>query len=228
MRRYTNGTSHFRAEASGDETSRSLWTPENLGTAISSGKRRLDIQGNEDQRSKPNRADSYGKRRTEYLSASQHRAGKASQKPKATPKNIPQDPSVECQQCFQRHRVCDQAKPNCSTCVKRGRICVPQDDPPTSAEHQDPNVNCNGCVRDELRCDQRWPQCGTCQERQHACEYQEDISPEPSDECRDQDPTKNVISVLRKVSGAMARVPAENVSSTRYHCAALKAPSTRT
>ena len=41
-------------------------------------------------------------------------------------------------------------------------------------------------------------------------------------------PRKNVISVLKKVSGAMARVPAENVSSTRCHCATLKAPSKRT
>lgn len=198
MRRYINEKSHFRADASGDETPRSLGTPENLGTAISSGKRSLNIQGNEDQQSKPDRADSYEKRRIEYLSASQHRAGKASQKPKATPKKIPQVPSVKCQQCFQGHRVCDQATPNCSTCVKRGRICVPQDDPPTSAEHQDPNVNCDRCVRDELKCDQRWPQCGNCQERQHACEYQEDISSELSDECRDQDPTKKCHQCFKK------------------------------
>ena len=199
MQRYTNKNSRFRGEASEDETPRSLRTPVSLGAAISPGKRRLDIQGNEDQQLKPDGADNYERRRIEYLNSSKHRAGKASQKPKAKPKKIPQDPSVKCQQCFQGHRACDQAKPRCSTCVKRGRICVPQDDQPTSTGHQDPNVNCDRCVRDELKCDQGWPQCGNCQEGQHACEYQEDNSPEPSDEeCRDQDPTKKCHQCFKK------------------------------
>ncbi len=155
-----------------------IWQPANIRRVVPYHHRRLEIPGNRDEQSHSERVESNQKRRKESVGCHEPGAGATSKRPKVkSKKSPPQDPSTKCQQCFLERRACDQAKPNCGTCVKRRRICVPQ-----GGQDQDPNIECDSCVQDGLVCDQSRPECENCQARQRACGYQKD--PQSSGEVR--------------------------------------------
>lgn len=154
---------------SAESTFSSFWRQLSNTTPTSGGKRRHQNNENEDDQSESEEQSSIVKRRKICVNSSISGTDEASTSPVLSHRKLPQDPTVKCQACFKGRRSCDQAKPKCSACAKKGSVCAPQ-------VHQRPlpmdriqSGKCDRCAQDWLVCDQDWLLCDSCRKRKYLC-----------------------------------------------------------